>query len=112
MSWKKVCYNTHTVKKPIFGKVGIGWVICRLREQISLKRYFKYLMFGYHLAPVALIGPTDAEGVGRKGTLPRNAIGTPKAFYTNERRDGIYRYISGVENARNLTSANCNEKRT
>lgn len=52
-------------------------------------------MFGYHLA-------TDAKGVGRKGALPRNAIGAPKEFYTNERRDGIYRYISGVENARNL----------
>lgn len=32
------------------GKVKIGWIVCRFREQASLKRCFRYLEFRYIVA--------------------------------------------------------------
>lgn len=36
-----------------------------------------------------MVGPIDAEGVGRKEILPRNAIGTSYGFYAKERSGEI-----------------------
>lgn len=38
------------IKLITVGKVKIGWVMYRLKDQISLKRYFRCIDFGYFAA--------------------------------------------------------------
>ncbi|CAD7089637.1 unnamed protein product [Hermetia illucens] len=74
----------------VAGKVKIGWVVCRLREQVSLKRCFRCLEFG-HIA-AKCIGDCDRSKCCRKcggeGHMFRECKAEPECMLCKENKSG------------------------
>ena len=79
------------------GKVRIGWVVCRLREQISLKRCFKCLAFG-HFAKACTSGIDRSDRCrrcGEKGHIAKACNRDPKCLLCEGSEGRDYRHIAG-----------------
>ena len=79
------------------GKIRIGWVVYRLREQISLKRCFKCLMFG-HFAKACTSGIDRSDRCrrcGEKGHIAKECNRGPKCILCEEKEGRDNRHIAG-----------------
>ena len=79
------------------GKVRVGWVVCRLREQISLKRCFRCLDFGHFAA--ACTSQHDrsrsCRKCGEEGHLIKDCTGDPRCMLCSGKEGVDGRHIAG-----------------